>query len=736
MADTAAPLRLTPDAAAQLADFARSCKAAARAVSLYPGGHPAIASSLARLAQVTGRLTATGPYRLQVHADKLLVEGAAMAKPDSAVGELADLLHRHLIGGLTLNAGADESSWRTLLLLLARAPEDVRSDGGIARLWATAGGPSIEIQEIDYAEVLREKQGLETKVEEIIAAALAGPMLELDDSALRALLEIVEDPKTLDLLMQQLDKATSGPGVDVRTGAFLRLLRGVTEYAARTSPERLDTIFDRMGQAAGRLSADQMLHLLAQRQQPEAMAGSINVVTSVVDRMSDSTISGFVAGSVIAERAASERLAHAFHALVPDPDKQRRLLALAETEVSASDLGQDEAFTHLWERVEDMLTSYSDEKFVSDEYARELSSARTQAVDVERTTDDPPERLAAWLGTVTDGNLRTLDHLLLIDLLRIEPDPLRWRDIADTVVTHADDLVRVGYFDAAWQLAEAVVEQSSQKPELMPYASASLERFGRGAMMRHVAAHLRSADEEAFERFKRICHAIGMPVIAPLAEVLSAEQDARSRRRLRDILLAFGAKGRESVQQLMTAPNWEVRRTAAFLLREFGGSEGLKELIPLLTDSEPLVQREAIQGLVFSGSEEAARILLDALSKATGRTRDGLVKELVTLRDDRAAPLFSYLLRHLDRRKLQQVYMAALEALGAFGGEKAIDALKYALHQGDWWAPFMTRRLRANAAHALGKIGTPEARAALTDAAEHGPRGVRAAARAELARMG
>ena len=57
----------------------------------------------------------------------------------------------------------------------------------------------------------------------------------------------------------------------------------------------------------------------------------------------------------------------------------------------------------------------------------------------------------------------------------------------------------------------------------------------------------------------------------------------------------------------MNAPNWEVRRTAAFLLREFGGAEGLKELIPLLTDSEPLVQREAVQGLVSNGSDEASR---------------------------------------------------------------------------------------------------------------------------------
>ena len=57
----------------------------------------------------------------------------------------------------------------------------------------------------------------------------------------------------------------------------------------------------------------------------------------------------------------------------------------------------------------------------------------------------------------------------------------------------------------------------------------------------------------------------------------------------------------------MNAPNWEVRRTAAFLLREFGGNEGLREFVPLLTDSEPLVQREAIQALVLNGSDAASR---------------------------------------------------------------------------------------------------------------------------------
>jgi hypothetical protein len=732
MAEPARPAALAPDAAARLAEFARACKAAARAVSLYPAGHPAIGTTLGRLLQVSTSITEQGPYRFQVMADTLVVGGAVPLKPDPAVGELAELLHRQMIGGVTLNPGADPESWRTLLLLLARAPEEVRADGGIKHLWTTAGGPSIELQEIDYAEVLREKQGVAATAEQIVAAALSGARLQLDDSGMRLLLDIVQDPARLHELMAEIDHSVSEHGADAQAAVFLTLMKGLTEYLAKHEPQRLDTMFGSMGQAAGQLSAEAMLKLLDQRNRQEAMVGSINVPGAVMDRMSDESISHFVASSVIKERGATERLAHAFQALVPDVDRQRQLLGLAEAEVGSQAAG--EGFEALWERVEVMLTSYSDEQYVSEQYARELSSARTRPVEVEGISDDPPERIAVWLGTVSDASLRSLDHELLLDLLSIEAEPARWRDIAETAAVHAEDLVRVGYFDQAWQLADTVVREGQRLAGRAAHATAALERFGRGTTMRHVAAHLRGSEDGPFERFKALCHAIGPPVIPALAEVLSSEKDARARRRLRDILAGFGPRGRDAVQRLMHAPNWEVRRTAAFLLREIGGAEGLKALIPLLTDTEPLVQREAVQGLVSDGSDEASRQLMLAISSATGRSRETLVMELSSIRDERAGPVFSYLVRHLDRGKESQLYMTALGALGSFGGPDAAEALKAALHEGDFWAPMATRRFRAAAAQALRRLGTPAALDVLREASSTGSRGVRSAARSELSR--
>ena len=736
MAERAKTPPLPPEVSASFAEFARACKAAARAVALYPGSHPAIGASLGRLAQATTKLAEKGPFRLQVHAGSLLLDDAAPQRPDPAIGELAEVLGRHTIGSLTVNAAADADSWRTLLLLLARTPEEVRADGGIARLWATAGGPSLEIVEIDYAEVLREKEGEAATMDQIVAAALAGPHLELDETTLEALVRIAGDPEKLQQLLAKIEAAAEQEGPDGKAAAMVRLLRGLVEYVAKTSPDQLEHIFQQVGRAAGTFSAETMAELLAQADKPEATAGTTNVVRAMTSRMSDASIAQFVSGSVIAERGATDRLATAFRTLVPDGNRQRQLLALAEPDVAASELGQDAGFSELWDRVSGMLTTYSDEDFVSSAYGRELNNARVRAVEVERASDDPPERIAGWLGTVSDAALHALDYQLLLDLLVIEKDPLRWRDMAQTVIRHADELIRVGHFDRAWQLADGVREQGAQVEERAPHARAALEQLGRGSMMKHVAAHLRSADGETFDRFQRLVLAMGTTVIAPLAEVLSSEQDARSRRRLRDVLLAFGAQGRESVQKLMNAPNWEVRRTAAFLLREFGGSEGLKELIPLLADTEPLVQREAVQGLVMSGSDEASAMLLRAVTTASGRARGTLIAELMSIRDDRVVPVFSYFLRHAEPHRLEEkIYNGALEALATHGGPDAVDGLTFALRQGTWWSPFRTHRRRAAAAAALRKIGSPPAIDALRAASTNGPRGVRSIARSELARI-
>ncbi len=253
-------------------------------------------------------------------------------------------------------------------------------------------------------------------------------------------------------------------------------------------------------------------------------------------------------------------------------------------------------------------------------------------------------------------------------------------------------------------------------------------------MMRHIVAHLATIDDGQFERVKAMCVSLGDVVIRPLAEALAAEERARPRDRLTSILIAFGASGRREAERLKNSPNAAVRRTAIYLLREFGGSEALPELTELLNDNEQQVQREAVRAIMRIGTDSAYQVLEKALINGTPQSRDMIVQALTLGRDERATPLFAYILNHLDHRgPLGSIYMRAIEALGTLRDPEGVPALKSALYRGEWWAPRRTAALRDAAAQALARIAAPEALAALEEAAASGSRGVRTAARAHLA---
>jgi hypothetical protein len=719
---------------ARLTDFARACKAAARAVVLYPPGHPAIAATLGRIVQTTGASSLSGPMRITVLPDGLQMDDRAPARADAALSELAALLHGHLIGELTIHPGGDVDAWRTFLLLLGRTPESVRSEGGIARVWATMAGRHVDLREIDYADVLRERSAGDPMVwTRVVANCLQGSAFDLDEAGIRELLGMAADSEQLADAMASLEsRADSGGGLGLKTAALMRLLRGIIELVSKKQPQQLEPILKSMAVAVGRCSPDILLGLMGHQADHDAP----QLMHAVVSRMTDTTISRFVSRHVISGDSSTDRLAQAFQTLVRDGEEQQRLLALAKEDVAASPLGSTEGFEFVWNSIaEKLLTSYSDEPFVSEAYGRELSGARTKAIEVEGVSDDPPERIGAWLSTIATTELRALDLTLMRDLLRIEQDNDRWRELMKPLVGLIEDLLLVGDFDAATELIGLLAaEGGGHGPTVRrQIALTAIDVLVAGAMMRHVTTHLATIDDAQFERIKVMCVSLGEVLVRPLAEALSVEERPRTRERLTSILLAFGSVGRRTIERLKSSQNPAVRRTAIHLMRQFSGSEALPDLTELLDDSEPQVQREAVRAILTIGTDAAYRILEQALDSGTTQSRDAIMQSIGLVRDERATPLFAYILGHIDHRgALAPIYLRAIESLGALRDPGGIAPLRTALYKGEWWAPTRTRALRTAAASALARIGTADAEAVLDEAIARGSRGVRSAARAQL----
>jgi hypothetical protein len=114
----------------------------------------------------------------------------------------------------------------------------------------------------------------------------------------------------------------------------------------------------------------------------------------------------------------------------------------------------------LWKNATELLTTYSDAKFVTDDYGLELATVRAQAIEVERVSDDPPERISAWVATVSESAIRQLDHQVLLDLLALERRPEAWRHVLESAVRSVDQYVLTGHLTLAHQVLDAMVAAS------------------------------------------------------------------------------------------------------------------------------------------------------------------------------------------------------------------------------------------------------------------------------------
>ncbi|MDH4063048.1 MAG: HEAT repeat domain-containing protein [Acidobacteriota bacterium] len=746
MASAHTPEPMTAATASRLVEFARACKAAARVVSMYPATHPNIQAALARMVAAGTAATTGGPLQLVVLPDNLLVDGRGLPKPDATVSELAALLHAHRIGELALLGPLSPGGWHSFLSLVATSPEAVRVKGGIAKVWQAAGGGPIEIREIDYAEVLKERSiasEAEADWDEIIASCLVGDSRsQLDERTLASLLDIARDADRLGEFLNRLRERAlaGGHSAEIQRESIVRLLHGLANYVAQHAPDAFDDVMDNIATGATRLSADQMLSLLAQPS-PAGDAGGpadkeVDLGGELRARFTEDRLGAFVAENIVRDHGATGRLAEAFNALATTDAERRTALALAEERVSLSPLGAEPDFNDVWAHVMSVMMSYSDADYVPEAYDRELTMAQATVVDIEHINDDPPDRIAAWLSTVADDDMRALDQQMLGDLLRLEDRPDAWRSVLELSMARIEQLVLVGDLRLAGELLKAAASVGDDPASsFSAEARSAIAQLTTGPVVKHLMLVMRQAGEDEMPALTAFCRSMGPGLIAPLTTAVGAEESRLAVRRVKDVLVSFGAAARQPARALRESPNPAVRRVAIEVLRAVGGDDALTDLQSLLGDADPNVQREALRAIVQIGSNEAYAVLEQSLKDGEPRTRDAVVHALGSLGDERAAPLLVHMLQHTSHRgPTEAIYLSAVEALGRSGASpRGLDALAVVLQRGEWWAPRRTARLRSAAARALHATASREGDALLETARTNGSRGVRRAAAEAMA---
>lgn len=729
---TTGTIPLDGETTARLLAFARACRAAARAVALYPAEHPTVTATLAHVATVANQAAAGGELKLGIFPDTLTVGGRKPPRSDLAVTELAALLHTRQVGLLTIQPQSTADEWRRFLGLAALPPEQARRRGGLSRLWASEGQTRIQARQIDYSLLFLDRtRGERATWDTIVAQCLEGDAGVCDDAVVNLVMELLDRPEDAGRLLTAVAERTEAAGGNTAV-VIAGVLHALAEFVRRTNPAHLEPLLIAIADTASRLPTDTLAAISARgRTRPGQDAESF--VASLARRMTDESLADHIVASVRAGQGESVVLNDFVAGFVPDVDRRSSVLALARHMLTHADGSQPA--TALQAQIERLVNSHDDRPFISDAYTTELQQAAVRAVDLERDVTDSSAAIAAWRQTVSDDRVRALDGQLLVDLMHLKRGLAEWQAAAGLVRARIAALVALGDFNGAAFLVEALRLQHEGHPnsEVRSAASQLIEGLLHDELIKHVATHLDTADAAVSAAATRLCHALGPDVVPSLAEVLSREDRARARHHLVTILNSFGAAGRKAVEQLMQSSSAAVRRTAVLLLREFGGEDALPKLESMLHDSEPRVQREATRAVVVLGVEAAHASLARVLVAGDAASRAAITSVLWSLPLEDTAPTLAYLVARApqdgDMRAIQE---RALQRLGGASGDHVVHALGAALVRGSRWAPFRTSALRHRAAASLARIGSATALDLLRSAAIGGSWGVRRAARFAL----
>jgi HEAT repeat protein len=734
---------LPPELSRSVSALARSLVAAARTWTLYPPDHPAVRTSVERFGKTVRDAGRQQSFGFGVTPETLLPEGGPAAAAEGPVAEAAAWLHHRDILQLTFSPDTPVAALYAFLALLSEDAEAVRERGGPAKVWQAQGHPSIHIEQIDFAKVLEDRE-VEHPVRRkddlwrSIVRAVIDRRKTVDEALQKRMLDIAGDVFAIgDLAQDVMAPSVTADGSPMLTSqaaavvAAYRHLVGIVDVMA---PERRTAVVQNLASATVALEPRVVMQILGATDEVATRpaggtAGGFDLRRAVADAMDDSQVAQLLATTLAIDGQATDRLASVFGTIAPDDDRKRRVLTMTRSMLTETSFGKMTQFETLWTSTEELLLSYDERPFVSEQYREGLDwiGARAEAM---ASTDIPPE-LAGLVDTLDQDNVRRLSVVLLIDLLALDRDPKQAPEIARDVAALGEDLLLAGDFEAAAMVARALAGHAADPRAIAgPGSRLALDNLVNTTAFHEAVDYVGDMDERTAGLFAGICAAVGPAATDALRDLLDVDALTPGRRRATEIITRYGARAVKRLAPLVSSPHGYTQRNVAQLLGDIASPEGVPLLQPLLRGGDARVTQAAVRALSNIDDPSAARSVHTVLRAVTGDMRQAVVAALVAERDPRVVPLLGRILDESDPTGADHaIVLETLGAVAILGGDQAIPAVDRVMRRTKWFARHRLRTIKTASLAALRRIGTPAAVEAITRAGTTGDRLLRRLAR-------
>lgn len=725
--------QLSPELARGVLQLAQALLSAARNWTLYPPEHPAVMQSAKRLSEAVPRTSSGAIFAIGITPDTLLVEGAPADSSQPAIAEAAELLHDCDIVQLTFIGDVPIEALVSLLKVLTLDAAERRSRGGPAGIWASEGHPSMVIDQIDYQKVLEREQREAAETPEpakrddlwrsIVRSICAGQMGVFDERAQQRLLAIAGSAMAIgDLaaaVMAPKCAMDGSPMITTQAATVLAAFRHLASIVSVMSLDRMPDVMENLAAAATQLDPHVVMQVIQSEEDPSDQLGVVRGMTAAFD---DVKVARLLAAALALDGQASNRLATIFDTIAPDDDRKQRVLTLTRNLLGKTDFGRSSQFQVLWTSMEQLLVSYNDKPFVSNQYRASLDGVGGRAKGMAAM--EPPPELAEWMLSLGQENVRTLSVALLIDLLTLERDEARAGSIAEDMAALAEDLLMSGAYADTKTVTRALAVRAGEGRAIGRDACRrALDRLGESPAMRETTALIGEIDDEGWTAIRDVTALVGASAVEALKGLVMVEQDTLAALRAAELIVGFGPAAVSRLSSLVDDPRWFVQRAAARMLGRIAVPEAVPLLQPLLRRADPRVARDAIAALCNIDDPSAARAIQTVLRAATGEFRRAVVDALVADRDPRVVPMLARIVGESEPLgKDHEIVLDTLAAMSTVGSDQAVPALTTVILRRAFLRRRKLRALKERGVEALSNIGGPKAQAALDEAARTGDR--------------
>jgi HEAT repeat protein len=693
--------------AEQVCRAIRELSTAAKVVSFYPPDHPAVRVAVDRvLATLGGLLNRQSEVDLAFAEPGILHAGEYLTDPDPALKSFAAFLLNRCIARITFRRGLDAATLTEFLRLLGTDPRRRPAGDGAGEI-ARKGWPTLTLAEIDLEKILA------SEAEPVPGDSLAEP----DDTGAwkRLVTSYLRDPGNasaagMRALLRSLATEPARLGEWIESAAqesgreVSKLIGRLAEEIRREAPDCLEGLPARLGEALFAIPARLRLDLILQKL-PLA-DGSGDLMDRVTRSLGDAAVVELISSLVESEQQLSPRLfavcAKVFSARGKSAPYFGDITAcLAERGGAESDLAR------IWQSLQGLLVE-SDQDYLSENYKATLEAVAGQHAGVDPSLREALAACEGFAGAFAPELISDHACRVIMGALDVEPDARRIEELRDDLERRAR---RMAGRDRMALLADTVRAISKPRGDDLKAPGRSMDKRVRSVVEQMVRVfrtdydHLTEQERErAGAEFKEL-GGIAAPV---LADALAEEDNWEVRRGLISVLSLLGRTAMPVLLKRLDDPSWFLVRNIAMLLGEIGGQGLVEPLAGLLKHPEPRVRREAASALgKIGGSRTVAHLRQAILDPEVGTIAARVLGELDR---DNTVSLFTRRLAKTGRLAPdERATREAITILGEMEADDAAPMLIRILRRG-LWIPFSAGdTLRTQAAHALRRIGTPEA---------------------------